>query len=148
MTGALFALLERLHGHLGLLALAALLHPLITLRLRPRFSVATLWSAWIGALSLATTFAAGWWIYPDYRQGVKPGLREELPGAMLRFETKEHLAFIATCLALAGAVALWRGGGTAGGRRLAWWLLLCAWVCGALTAGLGIYVASAAHPGW
>ena len=41
----------------------------------------------------------GWAIYPVYRARVKPALWLEAPGAVLRFETKEHLAAMAVALA-------------------------------------------------
>jgi hypothetical protein len=145
---ALFGLLERVHGHLGVLGLAMLLHPVITLRRRPRLTPWTVRTAEIGAGLLAATFALGWWIYPAYRSGVKPGLLRDAPSVAMRFESKEHLAFCAAALAIAGAVALRRAGTTPSGRRVAWALLLAAWVCGVLTAGLGIFVASIAQPGW
>lgn len=145
---ALFGLVERLHGHLGVLGLAMLLHPVITLPRRPRLTPWTVRTAEIAAAMLTATFALGWWIYPAYRADVKPSLLRDAPFVALRFESKEHLAFCAAALAVGGAIALRRVGGTRDGRRLAWALLLSAWVCGVLTAGLGIFVASIAQPGW
>jgi hypothetical protein len=144
VSGGLFALLERLHGHLGVLALALLLHPVITLRRRGL----TLWgrrTADLAAAMLAATFAGGWWLYPSYRESVKPALLADLPGIALRFESKEHLALFAAVLAIAGAAAL-RGKGPA--LRLAWWLLLSGWVCGVLAAALGVVVAAYGAPAW
>ena len=90
------------HGHLGLLAAIALLHPAITLRGSARLRPGTRWSV-AGATALLTaTTALGWWLYPGYRAADKPVLlREAFPLAML-FETKEHLAFYALALGWAG----------------------------------------------
>ncbi len=144
MSGAVFALLERLHGHLGVLALALLLHPVISLRRRGALTVWGRRSAELGAGLLTLTFAAGWALYPTYRGSVKPGLLRDLPSVALRFESKEHLAFFAVALALGGALAL--RGRSANARRLAWWLLLMGWICGALTAALGLGVAGLGTP--
>ncbi len=148
MGAALFGLLERVHGHLAVLALALLLHPVITLRSRRLLTRWGVRSAELAALLLSASFALGWWIYPTYRGSVKPSLLADAPRVAASFETKEHLAFCAAALAIGGAVALRRAGATPEGRRAAWVLLLGAWLCGVTTAGLGIFVASIAQPGW
>jgi hypothetical protein len=148
MTPALFGLLQRVHGHAALLGLALLLHPVVTLRTRRHLAAWTVRSAELAAGLLSSAFALGWWLYPTYRAEVKPALVAGSNAVALRFESKEHLAFCAAALALAGAVALRRAGGLPEGRRAAWALLLGAWLCGATAAGLGIFVASVAQPGW
>lgn len=102
----LVAFARTLHGHLGLLAAIALLHPAITLtpartpggKLRP----GTRWSVALAATLVTGTFAAGWVLYPGYRQVDKPRLLQgAFPIAQL-FESKEHLAFYAVVLAWGG----------------------------------------------
>jgi len=146
VTGALFSLLERLHGHLAVLGLAVLVHPLLSLRLRPGLSPRTRLSAELAALLLGLSYAAGWLLYPSYRQQVKPPLRLHAMDLLLRFETKEHLALMTLALALGGAVVLRAAGASPEGRRAAWWLLAAALVCGLCTGGLGMLVAAGGAP--
>ncbi|MEL6346636.1 MAG: hypothetical protein AAFV53_26220 [Myxococcota bacterium] len=143
-----YALLERLHGHLGWLGLAVLLHPVITLGKNPPPRRSTRLSVWLAAALMLAPYGVGWAIYPTYRSRVKPGLmREALPWAMA-FETKEHLAFMAVALAVSGALTLAFAGNTEGGRRSARALLAAAWLCGLAVGILGLLIASRAHPAW
>ena len=148
MSGAFFALLEAVHGHLAMLGLALLLHPIISLRRRPRLTKWTLRSADLGALFVALPFAIGWFIYPAYREHIKPGLLTDMQVVAMRFETKEHLAFLTLALVLSGVACLRIAGADEHGRRIAWHLLMTGWLCGVTTAVLGIHVASVAHPGF
>ena len=94
--------LERIHGHLGWLSVAALLHPAILLvnpRRRARLSVAL-----AGGLA-ALTAALGATIYPDYRVQLKPSIFATAPSLGWLFERKEHLAVGAVAFALLGCVA-------------------------------------------
>lgn len=95
-------LLERIHGHLGWLTFAALLHPAIVLRNPLRR--ARLASALAAGITTAT-FGIGAWIYSDFSRG---GLRHDLYMASfakgLMFERKEHLAVGIVALAVAGCV--------------------------------------------
>jgi hypothetical protein len=93
---------EHVHGHLGWLAAAALLHPAVLLRNPKRrahlsVALATGFASAVGAL--------GAWLYGPYRERVKPRLFREVPWVGLMFERKEHLAFGAIALAWAGALA-------------------------------------------
>jgi hypothetical protein len=93
---------EHVHGHLGWLAAAALLHPAILLRNPQRrahlsIALATGFASAVGALG------AG--LYGPYRMRVKPHLFAEAPWVGLMFERKEHLAFGAVALTWAGALA-------------------------------------------
>jgi nitric oxide reductase large subunit len=95
-------LIEHVHGHLGWLSAAILLHPAIVLRNRKR--PASL------AVGLATAFvtvasASGAWLYVAYRERLKQGIFQHAPSIGLLFERKEHLAFGAVVLAWAGAAA-------------------------------------------
>jgi hypothetical protein len=94
-------LVERVHGHLGWLVVAALAHPALLLR-RPRKAHLA-----VGfATSFATlTAALGLWLYGPYRDHLKRQIFIEAPWIGLLFERKEHLAFGAVLLAWAGCVA-------------------------------------------
>lgn len=97
--------LATFHGYLGVLAVAALLHPAILLRegrvpsRRARLSI-------LGATGLAVaTFGAGIAIYGSYRRLVKRALFSDSVRAGLTFETKEHLAVVVVSLAVGACVA-------------------------------------------
>jgi len=94
-------LLEHIHGHLGWLATAALIHPAIVLRnprRRARLAAAS------GAIVLSLTGVFGAVIYPSYSRTLKRPifLASALQGEL--FERKEHLAFAALALAWAGCL--------------------------------------------
>ena len=93
-------LLERIHGHLGWLTVAALAHPAIALRnpaRRARLSVA------LSTLLASATFALGAAIYgPFSREGLRHALYVASQRHGLLFERKEHLAVGVLALALAG----------------------------------------------
>jgi hypothetical protein len=127
-----YALFERIHGHLAILGLALLLHPIATL---PGDRAGTRRTAALAALALVGPFALGWAIYHDYRQDVKPALEPTVRGL---FEIKEHLAALAVALVVAGAVA---AHGQLDARKLARHLLLAAFCCGGVAGLLGIWVA-------
>jgi hypothetical protein len=93
---------EHVHGHLGWLSAAALLHPAILLR-NPRrkahlsVGLSTGFATCVGAL--------GAWLYGPYRDRLKQHIFIEARWVGLMFERKEHLAFGAILLAWAGASA-------------------------------------------
>jgi hypothetical protein len=94
--------LERLHGHLGWLAVAALLHPAILLRnpkRRARLAVALTTSL------VVVTALIGGFIYPEYRARLKQHIFIETPRLVWMFERKEHLAVGAVTFALVGCLA-------------------------------------------
>ena len=102
MTVFLLRVLERIHGHGGWLAVAALLHPAIILR-NPRRRAPL-------SVSLATAFACatgllGAYIYPEYRIRLKQRIFIESPSVGWTFERKEHLAASAIAFALIGCIA-------------------------------------------
>ncbi|HEY8075913.1 MAG TPA: hypothetical protein VIF62_17420 [Labilithrix sp.] len=102
MTTGLLRALEHVHGHLGWLAVAALLHPAILLRnpkRRARLAV-TLSTAFV-----VTVAALGATIYPHYRDRIKQHLFLEAPTLGWMFERKEHLAVGAVVFAVVGCVA-------------------------------------------
>ena len=91
------------HGHLGWLAVALLVHPAVVLRTRGRARAGIAVGLATGLVS--TTAAAGAWLYPVYRERVKGELFASAPTVGWLFERKEHLAFGAVLLAWAGAAA-------------------------------------------
>jgi hypothetical protein len=102
MTTLLLRILERIHGHLGWLAVAALLHPAILLRnpkRRARLAVGLTTSL------VVVTALLGGFIYPEYRARVKQHIFIEAPRVGWLFERKEHLAVGAVAFALAGCIA-------------------------------------------
>ena len=102
----LLRLLESVHGHLGILAAAALLHPAILLRKGRALSRGLWWSVALTTGLVVFAFGTGLSIYDDYRAVVKPELFRASASAGLLFETKEHTAWAVLVLSLgAGAVA-------------------------------------------
>ncbi|HEY1954391.1 MAG TPA: hypothetical protein VGH28_02240 [Polyangiaceae bacterium] len=139
----LLRLLERIHGHLGWLAVAALLHPAILLR-KPRRRARL-------SVSLATglvvvTALLGAYFYPAYRNRIKQHLFIEAPKLGWMFERKEHLAVGAVAFALVGCVshlALPRAGAAEPTlERLAHRAFVLAFGFALATAVLGVAVAS------
>jgi hypothetical protein len=95
-------LLEHVHGHLGWLAVALLVHPAILLRSRSRRAHLA-----VGvATALVTAGSAlGAWLYVAYRDQLKQSIFLHARSYGLLFERKEHLAFGALMLAWAGCAA-------------------------------------------
>lgn len=144
----LYALAERIHGHLGWLGLAVLLHPVVLLRTRRRSAPGTRLTAGLGAGLLLLAYALGWWLYPAYRTAVKPALMRASIPWVLAFEAKEHLAFLSVAMAVGGAGALLLDGKAAQTQAAAWSLLVVSWLCGLATGILGVMIAARAHPAW
>jgi len=94
--------LEHVHGHLGWLGAALLVHPAILLRDRKRRAHLA-----VGiATALVTVGAAlGLWLYVGYREQLKRGIFQAAPAIGLLFERKEHLAFAAVMFAWTGCAA-------------------------------------------
>lgn len=95
-------LTEHVHGHLGWLAAAILLHPAIVLRDRRRRAHLAVGLA-VGFVTVAS--AIGAWLYVAYRERLKQKIFLDAPSIGLLFERKEHLAFGALLLAWAGGAA-------------------------------------------
>ncbi len=92
-------LIEHVHGHLGWLAAALLVHPAVVLRDRARRAhLAVILST--GLVTLAS--AVGVFLYFAYRERLKAGIFSAAPSIGLLFERKEHLAFGAVVLTWAG----------------------------------------------
>jgi hypothetical protein len=134
-------LLETVHGHLGVLAAVALLHPAILLRkgaaLTPRTRLAVILT---GSL-VASVFATGLFVYTPYRTHVRAGLFHASPTAGLLFETKEHLAYAVLSCTLGALVAtlLAPRDGRALRRAASTVFAVAAALC-ILVVGLGSYV--------
>jgi hypothetical protein len=101
-TTLLLRALERIHGHLGWLAIAALLHPAILLR-NPRRRAPL--SVGLATAMAVTTALLGARIYPSYRELLKQRIFIEHPSLGWAFERKEHLAVGAISFAIAGCIA-------------------------------------------
>jgi hypothetical protein len=104
MTSTLDAarIFEHVHGHIGWLAAASLVHPAIVLRNRSRRAhlAVTLSTAFV-----TTGAAIGEYIYVAYRERLKQQIFIDAPSIGLLFERKEHLAFGAVLLAWIGCAA-------------------------------------------
>ena len=145
-------LLANIHGHILLLAVALCFHPWVALRKATRPAFGTRLTAYLAASLMFAGNALGWFIYPDYRIEVKRHLYLYSVAAGHGFEVKEHFAFFALVLALAGAFAAY----TSANHRhpsLAAIVRLCfaaAALLGTVAIVLGIWIVSLrgfAYPG-
>lgn len=151
-------LLAELHGHLGWLAAAALVHPAILLRDQAKWLVRGRGGAWRVKHSLSIALAcglvtaaasAGALVYGPYREKVRPFLFESAPLVGWMFERKEHLALGAAVFAWVGVFAALaaRSSGEDEARRLrlgraAHRAFVAAAALTVVTACLGTWVAS------
>jgi len=102
MTFDVVRIAEHIHGHLGWLATAILVHPAVLLRDRKRrahlaVGLAVLFPTVVGAV--------GMWVYGPYRDRIKQSIFIDARWVGLLFERKEHLAFAAILLSWAGGAA-------------------------------------------
>ncbi len=134
-------LARTLHGHVGVLAAAALAHPAFLLARGGVVSRGCRWAAGAATSLVVLTFSAGWALYPGYRRDPKPALLREAPALAWSFETKEHLAFYVLVLAVVGAVLIFRRP-SAGGVRAARWCYGAASVLAFVVVALGSSVGS------
>ena len=98
-------LMEHVHGHLGWMSVAVLIHPAIVLWRKPR-------ADWAVGLAIGFTTLVGGigaWLYPAYREKIKQSIFIASPKIGFLFERKEHLAFGAIALAWVGALAYFAG---------------------------------------
>lgn len=98
--------LASIHGYLAAFAVALCLHPWFALRKARRPSRATRLSGYLASAGVVITNVMGWVIYPAYREVVKLDLYRHARPAGVLFEVKEHLAWFAFALAIAGAVMM------------------------------------------
>lgn len=137
------ALWASIHGHLGVLAAAALLHPAILLRRGSPLSRGGRWSLVLTAIVTTLAFSLGIFLYPSYRAEVKRPLFSESIRAGLLFETKEHVAVFVLSLTLGATLAVLvapREARTI--RRVASLLFAFAALACFTTASLGTYVSA------
>ncbi|MDP9034166.1 MAG: hypothetical protein M3O50_05125 [Myxococcota bacterium] len=135
---------EHVHGHLGWLAAAALVHPAILLR-RPRRRAHV--AVGLAVALVSVTGVLGVLLYGPYRDTLRQPLFARSAGLGYLFERKEHLAFGALLLAWAGAIAYaaeLRADGSLRDslRRVAQFAFVAAAALAALTAALGTVVAA------
>ena len=139
-------LLESIHGHFGVLAAVALMHPAWLLRRGKPPTRGARWSMGLTVAITAIAFGLGLTIYEPYRTEVKRPLFAADRHAGWLFETKEHLAFAVMALTLGATLAAFaapRRGDT--GRRLRQWAAAAYGVAALLcltVVALGTYVAS------
>jgi hypothetical protein len=93
---------EHIHGHMGWLSAAALLHPAILLR-NPRRRAKL--AVFLTTAFVTATGLLGAWIYPEYRARLKQQIFIHAPHIGWLFERKEHLAVGALGFAWIGCVA-------------------------------------------
>jgi hypothetical protein len=136
-------LLETIHGHFGVLAAAALLHPAILMRKGKALSFRGRLSVFLTTAMVAGAFITGLVIYAEYRTSVRTGLFHHSVTAGLLFETKEHIAYgvLATTLGACACALLAPREATALRRVAALFYGIAAALC-LLTVCLGSYVAS------
>jgi hypothetical protein len=93
---------EHVHGHIGWLAAAALLHPAILLR-NPQRRAAL--SAFLATALITVGGLMGAFLYPEYRARLKQAIFIHSPTMGWLFERKEHLAVGAIAFAWMGCIA-------------------------------------------
>jgi hypothetical protein len=136
-------LLEGIHGHVGVLAMIALLHPALMLWSGKPLSRNGKLALLASIALVVLAFALGLTIYPEYREEVRPDLFRASERAGFAFETKEHLAWIAMIGAIgAGVAALAAPPKARQVRRIAGRVFLGAAIACTLAACLGTWIAS------
>jgi hypothetical protein len=98
---SLLRLLAHVHGHIGWLAAAALVHPAIVLR-KPRRRAH--WAVGSSVALVTLAVALGMNVYGEYGARLKQTIFLRAPVYGWMFERKEHLAFGAAALTYAGAL--------------------------------------------
>lgn len=139
-----WALLQKLHGIIAVLGLAATLHPVLLVRDDKRPSARTVMAAKLAAGILSLSTALAFLVYPlAYRVRVRDWLLENAPTLhTVWFETKEALGFFALVGVVAGALLLARYADQPQARRAARRCFQSAFVCGLGAAVIGLVVAS------
>jgi len=136
-------LLETLHGHFGVLAAAALLHPAVLMRKGKALSFRGRLSVVLTTAMVSGAFITGLVIYGHYRSQVRTGLFHRSVSAGFLFETKEHIAYAVLATAIGACVCALVAPKQADNLRRAAAVFygIAAALC-LLTVGLGSYVAS------
>ncbi|MGZ3448212.1 MAG: hypothetical protein ACXWUG_24725 [Polyangiales bacterium] len=132
-------LLERIHGHLGWLAALALLHPAILLR-NPKRSARL--SAVLATLIAIAAGSLGAFVYPTYSRQLRRSIYLASKSYGLLFERKEHLAFLAVALAIAGCALHLGRGDSLPRARAAWIAFVASAALAVAVATMGTVIAS------
>ncbi|MCA9583477.1 MAG: hypothetical protein KC416_16875, partial [Myxococcales bacterium] len=143
---SLLRLLQSIHGHLGVLATVALLHPAILLRHGAPLTRGRKWAVGLSVGLVIAAFAMGLSLYDNYRAEVRRTLFSRAPSVGLLFETKEHLAYAVLALSVGAFTAAWMAGPHRRDlRRGAAVLFATAAVLCGIVAAIGTYVAAFAE---
>ncbi|MCB9508397.1 MAG: hypothetical protein H6697_12140 [Myxococcales bacterium] len=139
-------LLQSVHGHLAVLAVALCYHPPVALRRARLPARGARWSAYLATGALTLAMVLGWSIYPEYRLQVRQGLYLSSRLLGKSFEVKEHLASFALALTWAGAAATHYAAKARSEplTRLAARAYLAAALLATISAVLGIIITAAA----
>jgi hypothetical protein len=137
----LLKIVQAIHGHVGVLAAAALLHPAILLRHGKPLTRPNRWSLALACLFSLAAFSSGIFLYGPYREQVRHPLFSDSLAAGFAFETKEHLALFVVSLAVGGTLAAFAAPRAAFAiRRTAALLFALAALLCAAASGLGTFV--------
>lgn len=138
-------IIEKIHGHLGWLAVIALLHPAILLRNHQRRAMVSVFLA----TSVTTLVGVlGMLLYPSYRTLLRTAIFRTSIHYGFLFERKEHLAIAVLCLAWGGCVSHWfrhrtsNPSLTTAYATCAHWAFVAASVLALLVASFGSIVAT------
>jgi hypothetical protein len=136
-------LFESIHGHVGILAVAVLIHPAILLRKGRALSYGVRLAVLFTLTAVVIAFSLGVSIYDEYRELVKRDLFRMDPTTGFLFETKEHLAFVVLALVIgASGAALLAPKDAKDVRRAAAATFAAAAFAAAVVAGIGTWVAA------
>ena len=135
---------QKIHGHLALLAVALAFHPPLAMGRARRPSRRTRLAGYLATMSCLAVSALGWAIYPAYRQEIRRQLYLTSVRLGQLFEIKEHLAWYALALSLAGGALMWtsaRAPEAALAPAIKRTYLLSA-ILATVSAALGVYLAT------
>jgi hypothetical protein len=101
-------------------------------------------SGYLASTGVVVTNVMGWMVYPAYRDEVKLDLYRHARSAGVYFEVKEHLAWYALVLAIAGAVLMASATGARGMalRRPIRTVYGLVFVLTLVVGALGVWIAS------
>jgi hypothetical protein len=138
-------LLESLHGHAGIVAVALLLHPAVSMWRGVPLSRGARWATALALAAISIAFTSGLVVYQPYRAQVKRSLFTRSPAAGWLFETKEHLAYVALALAFGATIlALTARPVSPAPRRAAARMYAAAAIAAFASAAIGTWVSAIA----